>query len=533
MRSNLTETQIILLTRMEKMVSICILNWNCLDTLQETIKILGSSKIPLEIIIFDQGSTDGSQDFLKQCDNVQFIMSNENVGNCISRNEMINRAKYKYVLLLDSDIVPIVNSIEKMVEFMESNPNFSYIGYDFMKYSDNWDDITKHENSISLSDLKIIGSKEYNYKILLTQYGIFKKECLLECPFPTFPPFDTEGWGSEDDMVGQAIIENKDKFGISGIIQDRVYFHNKSSSVKQLGEDTFGRMYMKRYTVMKYYEKFLRPEQKISCLQNQKLPKTILPCNKYHWSCHNNLGDVATDYLLKEDFSFFEFDKDEKKKLLMFGGTIFNHIGNANKLNNANFTKILYFGVGLSRQEEIDHAFQIINQNKINFRIVPRGPRTKRELANNNIHCEEPCGDVSQLFSSRPIIKTDSNVNLEVVDIYSSKKTELEDTRKIRIADNKKAHLDVPFVDFDNFFTELKNCVKVYSSQIHPFFMSAMMGKSCKLYPKDWRARDFKYFTNFKLDMSEQNSINLRHEAQKNIKHFINSFYKELKLLYE
>jgi hypothetical protein len=75
----------------------------------------------------------------------------------------------------------------------------------------------------------------------------------------------------------------------------------------------------------------------------------------------------------------------------------------------------------------------------------------------------------------------------------------------------------------------LNNNGKVYSSQVHPVLVSALLGKPCRLYPKDFRADDFRYFRSFKLDMSKEDSLSLRLEAQNNIHKFTVQFLKEIK----
>lgn len=517
------------------MVSICILNWNCLDTLKRTIRrIRLEMTFPYEIIVYDQSSTDGSREFLESqsIPNLRHVLSRENIGNSRSRNEMVKAAKYKYVLLLDSDIVPIPNSIRSMVEYMEATSNLAFLGYDFKSYSNKWVDVTRFEKEITPKDVKIIGV-DYKYKIALTQYGLFRKDILMECPFPEFYPFDREGWGGEDDMVGQAIAENPAQFGYGAIIDGRTYFHNKSSSIKQMGEDTFRSTYMKRYSYCKYFENFLTAEQKIDALKKQRLPDTKLKCNHYHWEGHENLGDTATKYLLEKDFPFFKFDAKEKKKLLMFGGSIFNHLYGANKKLGGDFKKVLMFGVGASKQSEIDEGIDQFKKKKSSFRIVPRGPRTAAALKSRGIECEKPCGDVIQLFSSREAIKGKLELPIKILTPYAHNSFLAERSILARVANDKKSFQSLPFLNMGAFFQMMKNYGEVQSPQVHPFLIAAMVGKPCKLYASDWRVEDFKYFSSFKAELSAEEAYAFRAEAQQNVKKFINSFYSNLKFIHE
>ena len=508
------------------MISICILNWNCLTTLEKTIKLIQDDlkNIIHEIIIYDQYSNDGSVDYLNkiQSNNIHVILDTQNSGNSIARNRMINISKYQYILLLDSDIVPIKNSIPSMINFMEDNLKYLYIGYNWTSYATNEEKTTSYEHDINQSE--IIDWKNH---VALTQYGIFRTYILKKFPFPEFYPFNLPGWGGEDDIVGSAIKESN--VGVGGTIMNRVYFHNKGSSISYLGNDNHKRLYMMRFIYAKYFIDILNVEDKINSLQSKKLTKTLLHCQKYYWDRHDNFGDIATHKLFTQFFPFFEFDKDEKKKLLMFGGTILNHVEQANSLYNTKFNQILYFGVGLSKQAEIDHALPMISQ--IDFKIIPRGPKTKQILSSNSISSEEPCGDVLQLFSALPLcdIKI-NNQELLVYDVYSPSSIILDTNNytTIKVA-NSRNFPGINFHDFDSFLNILNNVDKVYSSQVHPVLVSALLGKPCRLYPKDFRSDDFGYFRTFKLDMSREDALSLRLETQNNIQKFIIQFLKEIK----
>ena len=508
------------------MISICILNWNCLETLKKKIEnILKIENLDYEIIVYDQNSNDGSKIFLQNLNEskIKVLLSNKNTGNCVSRNKMIEVAQYKYILLLDSDIVPIDKSIEKMVQFMEENQDFVFLGYDYTSYSDDWNNVTKEEREINLCDVMI-----WKHQIALTQYGIFKKSILKDFPFPEFYPFDCAGWGGEDDVVGKTIFQAK--IGKAGTIKNRIYFHNKGSSIPNLGEDYFLRTYMIRFNYLMYFDT-LSLDKKIESLRNKKISITKLRCNKYHWAIQDNLGDVATDIILHEYFPFLEFDKNEKSNLLMFGGTIFNHIENANKLHDANFTNILYYGVGVSQNSEIDHALKMIVNNNVNFEIVPRGSKTKDMLSSKGVSAQSPVGDVLQLLSSMPIIETNpTDPELLVFDIWNPNliypKNKYE---TIKVANDKKSFLNIPFCDYKSFFDKIKNFSKIYSSQVHPFLISALLGKPCNLHQKDWRAEDFRFFKSFKLEMNKEDCFELRKSAQRNIQKFSYSFFDNIK----
>ena len=86
--------------------SVCIANYNgrgyidrCLKSIQEQ-----DCFFPLEIIVHDDASTDGSVQYIrKNYPGVLLIESKENVGFCVSNNRMVARARGRYILLLNND----------------------------------------------------------------------------------------------------------------------------------------------------------------------------------------------------------------------------------------------------------------------------------------------------------------------------------------------------------------------------------------------------------------------------------------------
>lgn len=508
------------------MISVCILNWNCLNVLEISISLLNEElrDVEHEIIVYDQNSVDGSRDFLKHQKGVVAILGDENVGNSISRNTMISRAKYKYVMLLDSDILPIRNSVASMIKFMEENGEYCYVGYDWRSYSLTVEGCTDYESIIEKKDVV-----DWKDDIALTQYGVFRRSIFDNIIFPEFYPFDRAGWGAEDDIVGHVIKGSK--IGIGGTITGRTYLHQKGSSLTHLGQDFHHAAYVERITHFIYFCYLLSLDQQLTALRRKSLPSIRLHCNKYLWDIQGNLGDVATDYVLKRFFPFLEFDSTEKTNLLMFGGTIFDHIRNANKLYSADFKNVLYFGVGVGKKSEIEHARPMIAEGNVSCTIVPRGPKSRRELRSAGFECSRSCGDVLQLFAALPIVETiEGAPELEVYDIWKDEPIQMptENYFVVKVADRRDLSY-IPYYGLEQFLRLLRKVSKVYSRQIHPPLISALLGKPVRFYPKDWRIEDFEYFNSFNLDMNKEQSLALRREAQKNIIKFTKSFIENLK----
>ena len=87
-------------------LSAVIVNWNRLHDVLAAIRSLRKVDYPkhrLEIVVVDNGSTDGSAEKLAREPNVRFISLGYNAGPSAARNVGIREASGEYILLLDSD----------------------------------------------------------------------------------------------------------------------------------------------------------------------------------------------------------------------------------------------------------------------------------------------------------------------------------------------------------------------------------------------------------------------------------------------
>jgi GT2 family glycosyltransferase len=106
------------------LVSIVILNWNGRELLRECIdSVLKSSYSPLEIIVSDNASADGSVDFIKENYPSVVIAENpENLGYAEGNNRGIAVAKGTYAVTLNNDSVVDPDWLNKPIEYLENDP---------------------------------------------------------------------------------------------------------------------------------------------------------------------------------------------------------------------------------------------------------------------------------------------------------------------------------------------------------------------------------------------------------------------------
>lgn len=103
--------------------SVCIANYNGTKVLRDCIEsvLAQEGDVPLEIIIHDDASTDGSCAWIKteypsdRFPQIILMESAENVGFCVSNNRMVDQASGEYVLLLNNDAALAPDAISTLL----------------------------------------------------------------------------------------------------------------------------------------------------------------------------------------------------------------------------------------------------------------------------------------------------------------------------------------------------------------------------------------------------------------------------------
>ncbi|MCX7880932.1 MAG: glycosyltransferase family 2 protein [Patescibacteria group bacterium] len=78
-----------------------------------------------EIIVVDNHSLDGSQDFLKKYSGIKLIVNKENLGFAKAINQGIKKAQGQYLLFLNSDVLVKRINFPDLVFFLEKYPSIA------------------------------------------------------------------------------------------------------------------------------------------------------------------------------------------------------------------------------------------------------------------------------------------------------------------------------------------------------------------------------------------------------------------------
>ena len=111
---------------MDKTVDIIIPVWNNLKYTEMCISsIRNNTDTPYQLIIIDNGSTDGIAEYLeklqKEMDNLKVITNKENLGWCQALNQGIEAGNSEYVLFLNNDTITTHDWLKKMLNKFSDN----------------------------------------------------------------------------------------------------------------------------------------------------------------------------------------------------------------------------------------------------------------------------------------------------------------------------------------------------------------------------------------------------------------------------
>lgn len=125
-----------------KKVSIIMGIYNCALTLNEAVQsIIEQTYKNWELIMCDDGSSDDTYNIAKQlevCHNNIIVIKNEkNMGLNFTLNRCLEIASGHYIARMDGDDISLPERIEKEVEFLEKNSDYSFVSTPMIYFDEN------------------------------------------------------------------------------------------------------------------------------------------------------------------------------------------------------------------------------------------------------------------------------------------------------------------------------------------------------------------------------------------------------------
>ena len=106
---------------MNPKVSICVPTYNRKDYLKETLdSVFAQTYKDYEVVVVDDGSTDGTAEMLKQRNYPVRYYWQKNSGDAAARNKMIKLAKGEFITFIDSDDLLMHDAVDRMMNVMDA-----------------------------------------------------------------------------------------------------------------------------------------------------------------------------------------------------------------------------------------------------------------------------------------------------------------------------------------------------------------------------------------------------------------------------
>jgi glycosyltransferase involved in cell wall biosynthesis len=97
--------------------------------IENVLKVLSSSSLIREIIVIDDGSTDGTEKSVKNFKKVRYFRNKKNKGKAYSMNEGVKKAKSSVIFFCDADLKDLTPSIVNSIIFPVLKKEYEmYIG---------------------------------------------------------------------------------------------------------------------------------------------------------------------------------------------------------------------------------------------------------------------------------------------------------------------------------------------------------------------------------------------------------------------
>ena len=123
------------MTHISLKVSVIMAVYNTQQHVGEAIEsILNQTYTDFELIVVNDGSQDNSLSVIQSYTDSRIrLISRENKGVAISRNEAIKVAQGTYTAIMDSDDISTLDRLEKQVQFLQNNPDVIAVGGQLMR----------------------------------------------------------------------------------------------------------------------------------------------------------------------------------------------------------------------------------------------------------------------------------------------------------------------------------------------------------------------------------------------------------------
>ena len=119
-------------------VSILVISWNTLEKTRRCLESLPDAVtdgLPYEVIVVDNGSTDGSARMLQARRDIRLLRNDRNLGYAKAVNQAYAQAVGKLILLLNSDVRCQPGALSTMVAFLRRHPEAAGVAPHYLDHT--------------------------------------------------------------------------------------------------------------------------------------------------------------------------------------------------------------------------------------------------------------------------------------------------------------------------------------------------------------------------------------------------------------
>jgi len=254
-------------------VSIVIISWKMRSLLERMLDslFLVTSDLNFEVILIDNNSEDGTIEMVSgRFPAIKLIKNSENRGVAPARNQGLEIAKGKYVLILDADMELVENSIKQLHEFMEKKPDCGLVGCKLVD--------TDGKLQFSCKRFPNLAALLYRR---LEIFSFFKNSKTLK--HHTMQEWDHSSIREVDYLIGACQFIRKEALDEVGLYDDKIFYGPEDI-------DFCLRMWKAGWKVMYYpFTQIIHHEQRItkqnyfSVLSLRHLKGIFYIFKKYNW----------------------------------------------------------------------------------------------------------------------------------------------------------------------------------------------------------------------------------------------------------
>lgn len=188
-----------------RLTSILVVSYNALERTRSCLEALrrtADERHPTEIIVVDNGSTDGSAEWLAQQSDIDFVRNADNAGAPRARNQAIARSRGDFLVFLDNDVVPTEGWLHRLLFHAEVDGRSGCVGPLTDRAGQNQE--IEYVGTNSIEDLERFAAqraaehpRKFRNQTLMTSFCMLVRRAVVD----EIGGFDERfsPWGFEDD----------------------------------------------------------------------------------------------------------------------------------------------------------------------------------------------------------------------------------------------------------------------------------------------------------------------------------------------